>query len=523
MLKKTTIKSLIEYKNYDLLEILFVSKLLQNTIVDLHSAVKPLRRSEYLDRDRIVLVDDVDHTVDKQPFYNYFQRLINHLDITNYFVLVIGDQATNTMLDNAYSKYNKHDTTKFEFFQAELSTCHLDYVTNFHLPDSICVNPWINVEMATDGKLRPCCIYQDDQANLPSIKNSSISTGIADDFFKQIRQQMLKGELIPGCKKCWDEESVGKVSKRQQDNYVYRDSLFEIDWNQCESTQLMALDLKLKNLCNLSCRICSPALSSKWYDEVSNNPEVYKDVNLKIVKLDWRTDKFDEQVWAEFAKTVHNIKYITFAGGEPLLDKAHILLLKYFVDNGISKDINLHYNSNGTIYAEHLIPIWNKFKSVEISFSIDNVGEKFEYERYGAKWNTVIDCLNQYQQLDSAHYKFNIYSTVSILNILDSHKLYKFSKSMNLPIVFNILDYPSELSIAILNKDQKKYVNNIFASVNDDDFYKLIQPILTYTSDLNLTKTVDDLMIFLQRTDQVREQDFTKVYPELFELLHRRN
>jgi organic radical activating enzyme len=82
-------------------------------------------------------------------------------------------------------------------------------------------------------------------------------------------------------------------------------------------------------------------LSSKWYDEVSKNPEIYSDINLKIVKLDWRTDQFDEQVWKDFASTIHNIKYVTFTGGEPLLDKSHVLLLNYFVDNDLSKDIDL--------------------------------------------------------------------------------------------------------------------------------------------------------------------------------------
>lgn len=516
------IHSLVDKLQYTVLSTFTVSRFLQSPITDLYRELKPLYRSSYTNRERIVLIDDVKSSINKSPFYNYFQRLLTHLDITNCFVLVIGNDDTRQLLNDSH-KYAGHDTTCIEFINYTIPCCSPATITDFSLPNTICVNPWINIELSTSGILRPCCVYKySGNTRYPSIKNLPIDRAIDDSIFKELRKKMRNGELIDGCKECHDDENAGKLSKRQRDNYVFRDSLFDIDWNQTDRTQLLSLDLKLKNLCNLSCRICSPVQSSKWYDEVSKNPDVYRDINLKIVKTDWRTDEFDMQMWNDFTKTVHNIKYVTFAGGEPLLDKAHISLLKYFINNGTSKNISLHYNSNGTVFAEKLIPIWDKFNSVEISFSIDNIGARFEYERYGSSWNTVLECLTKYKQLSSDTYKFNMYSTVNVLNILDAYNLYRFSKKMNLPITFNILDEPFELSISILNKIQKKYANKFFDEIVDDEFHHAIDPILTHMNNSSSTITTDNLETFLKKTDAVRDQDFRKVYPELVKLINRR-
>lgn len=519
---KLEIQDLVSQLQYKVLATFTVSRFLQSQITDLYREIKPLYRSSYTSTERIVLIDDVGPSTNKAPFYNYFQQLLTHLDITNCFVLVIGNNDTLQLLKNAH-KYAGHDTTCIEFINHGIPCSELTSITNFSLPDTICVNPWVNVELSTSGVLRPCCIYNDSRnTRYPSLEHLSIDLAINDDIFKNLRKKMRNGESISGCKKCHDDENAGKLSKRQRDNYVFRDILFDIDWNQTDIIQLMSLDLKLKNLCNLSCRICGPNESSKWYDEISKNPDVYQNSNLKIIKSDWRTDEFDMQMWNDFTKTVHNIKYVTFAGGEPLLDKAHISLLKYFINSGTSKNINLHYNSNGTIFAEKLIPIWDKFNSVEISFSIDNIGARFEYERYGSSWNTVLECLTKYKQLSSDTYKFNIFSTVNVLNILDAYNLYRFSKKINLPITFNILDAPLELSISILNKIQKKYVNKFFDEIVDDEFHKVINPILTHMDNSSSTMTTDDLETFLTRTDVVRDQDFTKEYTELVNLINRR-
>ena len=64
-------------------------------------------------------------------------------------------------------------------------------------------------------------------------------------------------------------------------------------------------------------------------------------------------------------------------------------MLKFSADNGFAENIEIHYNTNGTHFPEEFIETWKKFRKVEIAFSIDNLGERFEYERSGAKWEEV--------------------------------------------------------------------------------------------------------------------------------------
>ena len=58
-------------------------------------------------------------------------------------------------------------------------------------------------------------------------------------------------------------------------------------------------------------------------------------------------------------------------------------------NNGYADNIEIHYNTNGTQFPEEFIETWRKFRKVEIAFSIDNLGERFEFERSGAKWAEV--------------------------------------------------------------------------------------------------------------------------------------
>jgi hypothetical protein len=180
----------------------------------------------------------------------------------------------------------------------------------------------------------------------------------------------------------------------------------------------------------------------------------------------------------------------------------------------------LHYNTNGTVYADHLISLWNEFKYVELSFSIDNIESKFEYERYGSTWDTVIKNINRYKKLNSNIFKFNVYYTVTALNILDSYTVFQFCKDNKLPIALNILDHPEQLNIGLFNNKQKNYISTKLLSIQNEEFRDIIAPIVKSMNTRTIKSTVKDMINYLEITDKIRQQDFKKTYTELANILN---
>jgi organic radical activating enzyme len=512
------IKSLLNA--YDILYLKNIKTFFESPINQLYNELVTLKREFYNANQRIVLVDTLPADKRKQHFYNYLQKIITQLDITNCFFMVItSDIDVVDYLNSARLAYS-HDQTCVQIEQLKISqsNTYASEPTNFDIPNSICVNPWIHLEIDIIGQITPCCLYKQTSRN-KSIYDYSLLSIINDDTQIQLKQQFLQGQRPVGCQKCWEDEDHGKVSKRLQDNYVFREKLFNIDYNNVESTELVSLDIKLKNTCNLSCRICDPIFSSKWMSEVSQHPESYPQwQSLRHIKLDW-TDNTDSNLWKDIDKIGNNLRYITFAGGEPLLDKSHTFMLEYLVNHNRSSQISLHYNTNSTVYAEQLIPLWNQFKQVELSFSIDNIESKFEYERYGSTWNTVIKNINQYKKLNPKIYKLNVFRTVNALNILDSYEVFEFCKNAQLPIALNILDAPVELNIGVFNDKQKNYISTKLLSIENEEFRSTIEPIVETMHTRKIQSTVEAMINYLEITDKIRHQDFKKTYTELANIL----
>ena len=125
-------------------------------------------------------------------------------------------------------------------------------------------------------------------------------------------------------------------------------------------------------------------------------------------------------VWTELDSIMENIDLMEFTGGEPMMIQEQFDLLKSAVKNGHSKNIKVHYNTNGTHYVQDAIDnIWPNFKTVELAFSIDDVGDKFEYQRYGANWNEVNQNITNYHNLaNESWFASQVCMTFSAFNIL---------------------------------------------------------------------------------------------------------
>ena len=251
-----------------------------------------------------------------------------------------------------------------------------------------CTDAFKNINIVNwQGQLRvsPCCIAPAKDTDTVDFYNNP--------YLVKIREQWNNNVWPSECSNCKQAEDQGFTSKRQGAEQWYTDR--GINNN---SVELVRLDYWVGNLCNLACAICGPANSSKWREELKLPTELKK-VNV---------NKF----WKDLELT--SLKFIHFHGGEPLLSKEHVEML-HSVPNKSS--VQITYNTNGTVKADaDLLELWSQFKLVHIDFSIDDIGSRFEYQRYPASWESVANNLQWYYENAPHNTMFGVNTTVSWLN-----------------------------------------------------------------------------------------------------------
>ena len=96
----------------------------------------------------------------------------------------------------------------------------------------------------------------------------------------------------------------------------------------------------------------------------------------------------------------------------------HINLLKRIQEVKGLTDVRVFYNTNGTqIVSDLVLELWKKCKLVELYFSIDDVGLRFDYQRTGAEWDQIVLNLQWYFEHMPHNHMFNINCTWGYLNL----------------------------------------------------------------------------------------------------------
>jgi MoaA/NifB/PqqE/SkfB family radical SAM enzyme len=388
--------------------------------------------------------------------------------------------------------------------------------------------PWISIETSPIGTARPCCLAReeitDDNGVKFDLNKDNLETIYHSEYMQNLRRQFRQGEKPATCKLCWDEEAAGRVSKRINSRIRLKELYTQVDWSNDDPDQLWFVDLKLGNICNLKCRICGSWSSSKWAaEELDYMP---KEVDRKQhIAYQWLKQGAwprnpDTNFWSNLKTLLPNIRYLEFTGGEPWLIQEHFDLLKYAVEQGYSKNIDIHYNTNATqMPGEFDASIWQQFGRVDIAFSVDNVGARFEYERYGAKWelaNKIIDYVH-YSQASMPNITTQLCFTINIQNVYYLDELLEWADTKNFgSVYFNMMHSPDHMSIQrmtvaardlVLNKLKTYFWSKKYYQREIDNVIKFIEQ-----------GPGSDGLEFLekmQRTDLYRKQNFKDTHPEI--------
>jgi MoaA/NifB/PqqE/SkfB family radical SAM enzyme len=386
--------------------------------------------------------------------------------------------------------------------------------------------PWISIETSPIGTARPCCLAREEITNNEGVKfdlnQDNLETIYNSDYMQKLRKQFRAGQKPETCKLCWDEEAAGRTSKRINSRIRLKELYSEVDWENDKPNQLWFLDLKLGNICNLKCRICGSWSSSKWaaeeLDYIPKSADKKQHIAYQWLKQGAWPRNQDTNFWNNLKELLPNIKYLEFTGGEPFLIQEHFDLLKFAVDNGYSKNIDIHYNTNGTVDPDES-HLWQHFGRVDIAFSIDNVGKRFEYERYGAKWEEVNDniiWISSYKQHNN-NITTQLCLTVNIQNVYYLDELLAWADSKPFDnIYFNMMHSPDHMNIQHMTPAAKELVLNKLKTTfwTAKHYQREIDNIIKFIE----LGTGSDGAEFLQRmkqTDLYRNQNFSDTHPEI--------
>ena len=330
--------------------------------------------------------------------------------------------------------------------------------------DRFCVLPWVSLETSPVGTVRPCCLAEDElvddageKFNLATAKFTAIQNSHS---MKELRQQFINQEQPQTCRKCWREERSGRTSKRMHTLDRLKHMLaHETTWT-VDAKPLMFLDLKLGNICNLKCRICGSWSSSTFATEELANIkfEDRKSSHHYQMLKQGAWPRENSTFWQEIDQVVDHIEYIEFTGGEPLMIPEHFDLLQGLIDRGIAGNIEIHYNTNGTQYPESAADIWQHFKTVEVAFSIDDVGARFEYQRSNAVWAEVEDNIARFKQLRDQYpnIRLQVCSTVNVFNVYYLEELARWNYSQGFDYIYwNMMHEAYYFSISTLPERAK--------------------------------------------------------------------
>ena len=288
--------------------------------------------------------------------------------------------------------------------------------------NKFCVLPWISLETSPIGTVRPCCLAEDEIKDELGNKYKLIATDLGtvqnSQYMQRLRQEFLDGKQPQTCRKCWNEERSGRTSKRMHTLDRLKHIVKDTEWT-ADAKPLIFIDFKLGNICNLKCRICG-SWSSSQYAAEEVKYEGKDSFHYQMLK-DGAWPRENQMFWDNLAPLMKNVRYMEFTGGEPFMIQEHFDLLQRLVEQGVANQIEIHYNTNGTHYPEHAEKIWQHFKTVEIAFSIDDIGERFEYQRMNASWQKVNENIVRFYEMrsrlpDVIH--LQVCSTVNVFNVM---------------------------------------------------------------------------------------------------------
>jgi sulfatase maturation enzyme AslB (radical SAM superfamily) len=351
------------------------------------------------------------------------------------------------------------------------------------------------------------CCYQK-----PSPEQYHSVDFVNNNYLNKVRTTVLDGKVPSECSACWELENSNYQSYRQGEILAQ-----QTHQRQTYSSPVLTNFLyNCENVCNLKCVICGPRYSSLWHED-------YKKLGYQIDKISAskkRTKNNALFLDLDFSK----LESIHFQGGLPFLSNAHKHILKKARRDGSITNLTVSYNTNGTVLPDQeTIDLWKLAKIVKIYFSIDSVGESFNYTRFPAQWSQVEkNIIDGFFKIKDLNIIFSVGPTVNITNVFYIGDIINWLQQ-NIP--YNLQGDTTEiyvnpvgsvshggkvLNLRNLNKELQSKALDYLNKFKD---HNVVLPIINSLS--TISTTPDNWIDYLDNLDQIRTTNWRKSLHQL--------
>jgi hypothetical protein len=231
------------------------------------------------------------------------------------------------------------------------------------------------------------------------------------------------------------------------------------------------IELRLGTVCNLKCVTCNPFSSNRWNEDIPafKNTKFEKDYFKCDIRTEWYRDKL---FYDELYEKCNDLKEVWINGGEPTLIKEHGYFLEKFINDGSSKNIDLHYSINMTQIPDKFIELWKKFKKVRIHLSIDDLELRNDYIRSGSNWKDILNSLDKIVKYKDI-FNLEVCQTISALNVFNMDNFKKFTLDYDLVVSHNYVHYPAHLHVSLIPAKMKKKILSSIKYMREDEVERL--------------------------------------------------
>ena len=376
-----------------------------------------------------------------------------------------------------------------------------DILTNKHF----CPMPWTGLMYNFDGTVKNCIRSDRRTGELGNIKDASIEKILLGDKNLIKQTNIINNQPAVGCHTCYEiehgKDGLDIISDRIF--YIREFKRTPLDTYRSNNFDLQTIDVRWTNLCNFGCVYCGPEFSSKWANELNVQINTPNEKQLA---------DFKEYIF----KHAKNLKHVYLAGGEPLLMKENLELLKE-----LNPNVNLRINTNLSKVDTGVFDAVCGFKNVHWTVSVETIEEEFEYIRFGGRWLDFLDNLETIRKLDHK-ISFNmlwfllnyntIFGCVNYLKGLGFHNNSFIIGALLTPDYLNIRHLPNSV-LNLLKTKLESRINEQPGYLLEDSYRNMLhyieQPI-----EQNLTMSFEKLAIM----DQRRGVDSSKIFTELYKL-----